>query len=475
MAPTRAAFPVALLASLAVLLGAPRAHAEDPAPAAADEDRVVAAYLEGMNIRMRAKADEARLYDALGEKEKALAVLKEIGEGMKQGDVMVARLLARRTDARPDPAAGTDSSLAAAKPPPPRVNPDMPDRAVVVAACQFLVRAQAKDGLLDPSAARAEGDPAPQPGHEVAVTAAAVMAWLDAAEFLARDASEQEAMLARTVEAAADRAAEALVAAQSKAGRFAADLDDHLLATWALAAARSRLGRTAWDRPLDDALSLVIAAQGEDGWWNADDGDRDASALRTAFAFAALQEMAPLPLTKGRVEEFESAMQRPLWRALLIPADTIATGRLSGVVARSLLVRRSLSLGTLRRNTKYRLEADPTVPLLGETPARRLASLETAFWSRFDPADGTRVPPGAVPLVLGTAYAWGGTTADWIRWRERVLLPAVASRVQEGPAAGSWSPVGDPRGERYGRAATTAFHLLAALHPAVPIHPPRGQ
>src|SRR5262245_36229170 len=75
---------------------APPVPAAAPAaPAPGDEARVAAAYLEGLNLRLRAKADEARLYEALGEKAKALAALREIGVLQKEGEAIVQRLLSR--------------------------------------------------------------------------------------------------------------------------------------------------------------------------------------------------------------------------------------------------------------------------------------------------------------------------------------------------------------------------------------------
>src|SRR5262245_7920044 len=128
MTPRRLA--VALLAL--PLLGAIPARADEPAPAPpvpaaapavpapGDEARVAAAYLEGLNLRLRAKADEARLYEALGEKAKALAALREIGVLQKEGEAVVQRLLAFQ--ALPAP---TSRSPAPATPTPaPREDPE---------------------------------------------------------------------------------------------------------------------------------------------------------------------------------------------------------------------------------------------------------------------------------------------------------------------------------------------------------------
>jgi hypothetical protein len=487
-APVRLALRgVLLLGALllgALLLGAvaaPPARAGDEPPEDAG-DAVVAAYLEGLNLRLRAKADEARLLEALGEKARALDALREVGELQKAGQAVVERLLARPRAAAPAPGAAP----AGPREEPLRIDPDAPDRALVAAACAFLARAQRPDGLVDPGTARAEGDPAAAPGRAPAVTAAAVLAWLDASDYLGRSVGRgDDRAFARTIEAAAARGAEALVAGQAKAGRLGGaaetegaagdEVEDHLLAAWALAAARSRFGRAEWDEPLARAVALALAAQGEDGWWEAVGDDRDATALRTAFAFALLQEVVLLPLPKARAAAVETAMWRAQMRALALPASTVAHGRPSGVVSRALLLRRALTLGEVRRNTEYRLEPDPHAPLFGgETPERRLEALEDGFWPRFDPAEGPRVAPGAVALAFGTAYAWGGTAAGWQRWRDRVLAPALAGREKDGPAAGTWSPALDPRGERYGRAYTTAFHLLAALHPVVPFRAPKG-
>jgi hypothetical protein len=445
---------------------APAALAGEEPPADAS-DAVVAAYLEGLNVRMRAKADEARLYEAAGDRERALAALREIGEVQRAGEAAVARLLARRAPAAAPPRPAERLPGVTGGPilrPAPREPVAVREREAARDGVLFLLRAQRPDGFVDPALARAEGDPAPEPGREAAVTAVAVLAWLDAAWDLGRagDDASVDAALARSAEAAAARGADALVTSRTKDGRLGGDdVEDGWFATWALAAAQSRFGRADWRGALDRAIDVAIEAQADDGWWGGAGDDRDAAAVRAAIAVTALHEAMPVLRSGERFDRAREALRRAEARALALPAGTVGTGRPLAVVARALLVRGALAAD------------DPAERRAA--PAGLVAAADEAFASRLVPPEGEPAKAvGSTTLAFGTAYAFGSGERAWRRWRERVLLPALAQRETRREVAGSWSPVGDPRAERNGRAFSTALHVLAALHGVVPFVPPKG-
>lgn len=430
-----------LFAALAVLCPGTTARADD------DEDRVVAAYLEGVNLRIRAKADEARILEASGQKDRALAALREIGEIQKEAKAAVDRLIARHgvPPAPPVRIGRSDAPFAGRKVPEPIPEPprEDPDASGIRAVCAFLARAQGADGLIDREKARVEGDSPVEAGHDLTTTALAVLAWLDAATVL--DVEENAAVPPGGVSPleVAGRAVNALVKRQHDDGRVGdrADPAEHLLSAWALAAAQGRLARPEWELPFSKAVEWALGAQADDGWWGALSDDRDVRALNTIFALGLLHECSGMKVVGRPPAEFtevvRAARERALVRATLVrqaPADRAA------YIALVLMDRRAVE--------------ERLVPAVTPPPG--------VYDGPLDP----------LQFLFATldAQAVGGTKADANLAEARMRWDA---RDTKGPAADSWSVQG-ARSAARGRAWTTAVNLLSFLYPRVPWRTPKG-
>ncbi len=435
--PIRLAGGIALAAVLLLAAPSRRARADGEREDGAHEDRVVAAYLEGVNLRIRAKADEARLLEATGQKDRALAALREIGEIQREAKSAVDRLLARQGVPAPSPTR-TDVPGTVV-----RSEPEDPDAPGIRAVAAFLSGAQRADGLVDREKARAAGDPPLEAGHDLTTTALAVLAWLDAAEALGIEEDTPATPGALSPLESAERAVNALVALQRVDGKIGerADPAESLLATWALAAAHGRLARPRWEVPLARALEWSLRAQADDGWWGGLADDRDTRALDTVFALGLLQECSGLKVLGPPPTEFtvpvRAAMDRALVRATLVRAPLSDR---AAALAVALMDRLAVEDGLVPA-------AGPPAGVY-EGP---LDPLENLFATLHD-------------HEAGAAPRGGSEVATRARWGARELA---------GPTAGSWAVEGTRSANR-GRAWTTAVNLLAFLYPRVPWREPKG-
>jgi len=187
---------VARWARGAVLLGAtsfliaPVARADERAGGEVGPTALAARLLEAADTRMKAKLEEARLLEAAGRRDAALAALAEVDKIYERTLELVRPLLVGAAPARqivvvPSPPLATTPSRS--RPSPPRLPFEpapmvrAPKADPVPGAVAFLLRCQTDDGLFHVSVGRAPGDPEANPAHDGRATAMAILAILDAA------------------------------------------------------------------------------------------------------------------------------------------------------------------------------------------------------------------------------------------------------------------------------------------------------
>jgi hypothetical protein len=407
------------------LCPAPAARAGEPVDSSEAADLLATRILGAAELRMKAKVEEARLLEAAGRRDEALAALREVAtiheQALARADAVRAAPARRVRFAEPPSPSG--ATPLPSRPLPRVAPPPVPDEPRWLAkvepvrgAVRYLLRAQRPDGHFGSLAAPVD----PQ------TTAFSVVALLDAVE---------------------DDATEAMGAIRRGASALAAldpdVLPDPALVGWALAAAYARLGDAAWREPLRRLAARVDlhVADGEGRrvlLSHLGSGER---ALRALWILVFLEEIDPLEETlpeDGRL----TALRRDLL-ALVPGLDLPSEG--APAYARDLL----------------RLAAD----LPDDSPgARGPSAVVDGFrpvgsWMR---GGGTTHDPLA--LLLGTVYVRERFGTDDPRegtvWWNRVLVRAADRQVQDGAEAGSWAS-GDVRSRSMGTVWTTAVTLLA--------------
>jgi len=410
------------------LCPAPTARAGDAVDSSEAADLLATRILGAAELRMKAKVEEARLLEAAGRRDEALAALREVATIHEQA-------LARADAVRAAPAQrvrfveawGPSRATPIPSRPLPRVAPppvpSEPRRLAKVepvrGAVRYLLRAQRPDGHFGSLAGPVDSE----------TTAFAVLALLDAVE---------------------DDATEAIGAIRRGASALAA-LDPEVqtepaLAGWALAAAYARLGDAAWKEPLRRIAARVdLTVPGMVGprvhLSQIDSAER---ALRALWILVFLEEIDPLEETlpeDARLAEVRSSLL-DLVPGLDLPKDS------AGAYARDLL----------------RLAAD----LPDDAPGVRGAGgggvdafRSPGWWMR---AGASPSPHDTLAILLGTVLLRERFGTDDPRegtvWWNGVLVRAADRQVVDGAEAGSWEP-SDARSKQKGAVWTTAVTLLA--------------
>ncbi|MCC7137490.1 MAG: hypothetical protein IT460_03570 [Planctomycetes bacterium] len=415
-------------------------------------DEAVAAVLDAAATRMKAKLEEARLLEAAGRRDEAIAALREIGPIHEAALALVRSLETPRATrsaspgvpaaAAPPPEAVSAARLRARPPALPRPTP-APPRArpstdPLEPAVAFLLACRGPDGWFRADRV-ASGAASALDDVSRRATALAVVALCDAEPALRyRGASS----MADRAGAAVSEAASALGTRVGPDGSAGATVEEHALVTWAIATAYTRSGDAALEAPLSRALRRSVASQGFDGLWHGAPGELDPWRL-SAVTAAGLAEA--LDSRVGRAEPgIADALARvaEAARTSASPSTPHAATAAAGLLA----------LGAVRTlDDRFDAEGRPDARGLdGPGDAGALALRDPWF------------------VLLATAHAaaaWGfDDDAEGRRFHDAVLVPAVELAERSGDAVGSFAPVGDDA-QRLGRAGTTAMVLLAWLTP----------
>jgi len=409
------ALAVAAFLAISALPGTP-ARADG---LASDETaRAVAAALETTSVRVKAKLESARILESMGRREDALAALQSVESIEREGKVLVERLLASRASGgAPASGFGGGAVRAPAAPPTTIRRVSVPASTSVDAAlrgARWLGSRQHADGGLRRAA---EGDDATS-GDAKAPLDVANKALAAVALFEVLDDSRPNLLLARS----ARQAVEALVLGQqAETGRFG-ELEEHALATWALATGFSRTGEPTWREPLKRAVAFALSNRQPTGIWNLGPlGSADDSAVVTAFMVVALHEVAAMPALSAELG-VPTAIERAAQGALAVPAGSLAS-----------------PLGRIARG----------------------AVAAPAETDDAGPPEALEVSEGrvyATALLLGSALARAATGGE--RWNEESLDAAVDAQAKASGLAGSWAGA-DARSKSRGRVWATAAMILA--------------
>jgi hypothetical protein len=438
MTSRRFGWVLAVLALGIVAAPRPARAQEEVGDEAVVRDRLATQILEAATVRMRAKADEARLLEAAGRPKEALAALemvatihdealrlvRDVRSGRADGGAPGAKPAHLRQRIRIEEPERRPGSGWGARPDglPPEHEPRRPaTHDPVPAALTFLRSCQREDGWF--SAARGQrpelGDAAMEERSDAGLTAFAVLAILDASE----DGDP-------ALEAVRD-AANAIAADASADRDIGGTATAHVLASWALAAAYGRIGEASWREPLRTAVGRVLLSS--DGRYVRGKELPDDDIESALWCLGLLYECLPLAATfdpdtiETAIDGLETAHGR---------ADP--SNLRDGSLVASLLLRRRATGGLAGRP--------------GAGPPSRPADVDG--WAEAL-APGAKDP---VVLLLGTVLFVGiGDPVEELHWWNRALVPALTRQVLEGPGAGSWPP--SPA--RPSRAWETAVTLLA--------------
>lgn len=430
-APARRWLSVLAIAA-AVTIGAPSpsARAGDAPAAPSDRDRAIAALVESLNLRLKAKVEEAAILDRQGRHDEALAALRAVETIHREGMALVNRLT---SPAAPPTApvvrlvpVGPGRAPQPAKPAPRHATRSSLDASSAVA---HLLRAQRDDGWF--RTGPADGTSGDE--RDVHATALAVVALLD---------SLDDDLTPTRARDAAVRGLDALLAASDDTGAFGngRDLEAHALATWAVAAGVARLPaapfRAAAQGALEKAVAFALARRDARGLWNDGTGSTDDDWVLSAWMAIALHEVRELPRSFSRDVDLGVVLSRVRLGAHDAWMAGVGARRASARFARALLL------------DKEDPEASGLLP---------------------------RDADDEVALLFGTTLRFG-RDLDFDAWDDAVLAPSSRAQLRDGPLAGSWSPSGDAgtRRSTHGRTFATACRLLAALVPVVPYREPAG-
>lgn len=435
-------------------------------PATSDRDRAVAAALEAANLRMRAKIEEAGILDRQGLHDDALAALRTIEGIHREGMVLVARLTATGAGAgaRPDPVSRPPLTRPARGPWAPPKRPVFPG---ISDAVSFLLRQQRADGWFGRDAIDdpAKGDVFVA-ARDLPTTAFAVLALVDAATLA-------ESYEARALQIdAIRRGVGALLGTQVAAGAFgeAKDLESHALASWAVAAGVSILGRGTFDpdvrAALDRASAFSLGHRDERGLWRAGTGSRDDDWVVSAYMEASLFERADLPRRADGATDHDGDMATAGGEDAAADPDREVATDLDGEVVR--MERRARAAAAAE-------SGDGLSPAARYARAMLLSIMDDSVATMGGDALEDALPAtsdGETTLLLGTTHRFG-RGGGAVEWRADVLLPEQRRQHHDGPLAGSWDPV-DARAKAHGRTYATACQMLSALIPLVPYREPEG-
>ncbi|MBL9086727.1 MAG: hypothetical protein JNM10_06260 [Planctomycetia bacterium] len=402
---------------------------------AGDRDAVadaVSRTMEAANTRMKAAMEEARLLEAAGRRDEALATLRTIPKLYDEA-LRAVRSLVGGPDAARRAAAVEEPRRAplVVRVSPPRAQPVTDP---VPAAVAYLLRCQDATGSFDPRRGAAPEDaPIPPTLAERIVedaTGAALLALLDVAGSRVDPRSD--------VGAAILRGADALLARVGPTPGGPSPL-----AGWALATTLSRTGDARYlpavARAVEGALSDLAPTLGRDFPSSLPDLAIDAALLHECLALSIDDAMRTR--IEGALAEVTATVRALKPEALRTPAARLA---------RDLLVRSGdrQGVGRLERRDDVFSSADAR-------PGARLDGLELLFGTMY-----ARAAYGFDDEAEGRAF-WDG-----------VLVPTMDAQVDHGPFAGSWGPPGGAARTGGSRLQTTAWMLLAWKVPTTPFFHP---
>ncbi len=291
----------------------------------------------------------------------------------------------------------------------------------------WLAAAQEPDGSWAP------GRWGGQERHAVALTGAALLA------FLEDDAA------ARTYAGAVGKAAQALLRAQGGAGRFGPPgeqaLYNHGIATAALLSLYAHSGNPALRSPLGRAVTHICAAERADGGWGYDPGGADpANAALTVWQVHALARA-----TDAGWEEARAPLERGLaWMRGLVDGQGRLGYRASGDFPcghETLTAMGAFGLAGPSLTAAERARWGDSLRAISVSQGREVDYYRWFFLTR------------ALPAVEENA----GASRPWVAELQKMLVDA---QVREGPLAGSWEPA-DRWSAAGGRVFATAFAALA--------------
>ncbi|MFO0931559.1 MAG: hypothetical protein U1E39_02495 [Planctomycetota bacterium] len=389
----------------------------------------VSRTMEAANTRMKAAMEEARLLEAAGRRDEALAVLRTV-PALYDEALRAVRSLVGGPDATPRTAVGVEPR----RTPPVARSVAARTRPVVdpvPGAVAYLLRCQDGHGFFDPRRGAAPDDPAIPSGAAEALledsTGVALLALLDVAGARVDPRTD--------VGAAILRGADALLARASAPGAFLPTS-----AAWALATTLSRTGdaryRPAVRAGAEAALTELGPTLGRDFVASLPDLVEVAALLHEVLALSL--DDALNDRIRAALAAFADGLRERPRESVPVPAARLA---------RDLLVR----------------AADG--PAVGR-PAARPDS-----WFFADARPGVRLD--GFEVLFGTVYAKAAygfdDEAEGRAWWDGVLVPTVNAQGRDGPAAGSWSPPpAGAAGPGVTRLRTTAQVLLAWLAPSTP-------
>lgn len=391
----------------------------------------VSRTMEAANTRMKAAMEEARLLEAAGRRDEALATLRTIPKLYDEA-LRAVRSLVGGPDAAPRAAVVVEPRRT-----PPVVRPlsarARPRVDPIPGAVAYLLRCQDAQGLFDPRRGAAPEDaPVPSMGAELLVedaTGAALLALLDVA--------------GPRVDARTDIGAAILRGADALLRMDRGDDPPSSIAGWALATTLSRTGDERYlagvRRALEGALSDLAPTLGRDFPSSLPDLAIDAALLHECLALSIDDAMRTR--IEGALAEVTASVRALKPEALRTPAARLA---------RDLLVRSGdrQGVGRLERRDDVFSSADAR-------PGARLDGLELLFGTMYAMA----------------AYGFDDGAEGRAFWDE-VLVPTMDAQRDHGEFAGSWGP---PRGAALtgaSRLQTTAWMLLAWKAPTTPFFRP---